>query len=48
MCASVHPEFTSITVVEFNGEEGTRIAPRFLTLNDYKHIEGLEAELVYE
>lgn len=48
ICASVHPEFTSITIVELNGEEGTRIEPRFLTLNEYKHIEGLETELVYE
>ena len=36
-----HPDFTSITVIEFSDKLGERFCPRVLLLNDARHIEGL-------
>lgn len=40
-CGTVHPDFTSISVINFDGEEGSLITPRMEILNDYRHIKGV-------
>lgn len=35
--------YTGITIIVMNGEEGDLILPRFEMMNDAKHIEGIEA-----
>ena len=42
-CGTVHPDFTAITIVYFDGEKGSLITPRIEILNDCRHIEGIEA-----
>lgn len=41
---TVCPNFTAITVVEFDGEEGELVSPTLELVNDARHIEGLTAE----
>ncbi len=45
---TINPTYTAITIVELNGEPGTLAAPRFILVNDARHIQGIEAELVFE
>ena len=47
-CGILHPDFTSITVVEFSNEIGELFCPRVLLLNDARHIEGLDSKKTYE
>ena len=35
--------YTGITIVTLEGEEGDIVLPRFELMNDAKHIEGIEA-----
>ena len=39
ICASLSPNFTGITVVEFCGEPDTPAVPKVRLLNDARHIE---------
>lgn len=47
-CHTVHPDFTSITIVSLCGETGTLSAPRFEILNDARHIESISSEIVFD
>lgn len=40
----VRADYTAITVVSLEGEEGRLVLPRFDMMNDSKHIQGIEAE----
>ena len=44
VCATLHPDFTSVTVVEFSDEVGRLAPPRALLVNDARHIQGIEEE----
>lgn len=48
ICGIVHPDFTSITVIEFSDKIGELVCPRVLLLNDARHIEGLDSRKAYE
>ena len=41
--AIISANYTGITIITMNGEEGDLILPRFEMMNDAKHIEGIEA-----
>ena len=41
-CGTVHPDFTAITIVSFEGEEGALITPRIEIMNDCRHIAGID------
>lgn len=43
----IRPNFTAITVVSFQGEEGALISPRFEIANDSRHIEGISVDNVF-
>ena len=43
--ATMCPAFTSITVLNFKGEEGKLIIPHLESFNDYRHIIGLTGEM---
>lgn len=45
--SSMSPNFTGITVVEFNGEEGQLITPEFELMNDARHIAGISTEVFF-
>lgn len=47
VCAAIQPDFTAITVFEFEGEEGSLITPRVELMNDSRHIAGIEGEQQY-
>ena len=47
ICGILHPEFTSITVVEFSDKVGELFCPRFSIMNDARHIYGIEGEKLY-
>lgn len=40
LCAILHPEFTSVSIIDFHGEKGELFQPRIELLNDYRHIKG--------
>jgi hypothetical protein len=42
--SAIEPNFTAITVVSLTGKEGELVVPRFLLLNDDRHIEGITGE----
>ena len=44
VCKTIRPQFTAITIVEFEGKEGDLVSPRFVLLNDSRHISGITAE----
>ena len=44
---AICPDFTAITVVYFEGEEGSLVCPQFEIVNDARHIKGVTAENVY-
>ena len=48
VCAAMPPNFTSVTIVSINGEAGALVTPKFEVFNDWRHIRGLEAKIVYE
>ena len=48
ICGIFHPDFTSITVVEFSDKIGELFCPVLLLLNDARHIEGLDSKKTYE
>ncbi|MBR4888289.1 MAG: histidine phosphatase family protein [Clostridia bacterium] len=45
---TINPTYTAITIVELSGAAGTLAAPRFELMNDARHIQGIEADLVFE
>jgi probable phosphoglycerate mutase len=47
LCGFLHPEFTSITIVEFSNKTGELFCPRFALMNDARHIYGIEGEKLY-
>ena len=47
VCATIKPDFTAITIVSFEGEEGSLISPSFELMNDARHIQGICAEKVF-
>lgn len=47
LCASLRPNFTAITVVLLEGEEGKLITPRFEIANDARHIGGLSVDTFF-
>ena len=47
LCGIMHPAFTSITVVELSDKVGELFCPRFLIMNDFRHIEDIEGERIY-
>ncbi|MBQ8397104.1 MAG: histidine phosphatase family protein [Clostridia bacterium] len=46
-CSAFHLDFTSVTVVELSNEKGRLAAPKFLLVDDARHIDGLHAEVVF-
>lgn len=42
------PNYTGITVVNFDGEDGELISPDLEIMNDARHIAGLTAELIFD
>ena len=46
-CYSIGCDYTAITVVTINGEQGEIVAPRFELINDAKHIKGITTENVF-
>jgi probable phosphoglycerate mutase len=47
-CATVRPEFTSITVITISGEAGSLVIPQIEILNDWKHIVKVNAEATFD
>lgn len=47
MCATIRPEFTGITILSFDGEEGSLIKPTIEIANDARHIKGITMENVF-
>ena len=43
-CATVHLDFTSITLLRFSNEMGRLVAPQVIYMGDAKHIEGLDKQ----
>lgn len=48
LCATLRPGFTCITTISLNGKEGDLICPHIDLMNDYRHIQGIEAPNVIE
>ncbi len=46
-CASLRPDFTAVTIVQFTGTEGSLITPRFEIANDSRHISGVTEDTVF-
>lgn len=46
-CAAIRPSFTAVTVISFEGEEGSLISPQVKLLNDAQHTEGISVENDY-
>ena len=44
VAATVGADYTAITIVSMDAEEGQLLQPRFELVNDSKHIKGIEAE----
>ena len=47
VCAALKPDFTSITVVSFDGANGSLISPIVEVLNDARHIAGIHVDKAY-
>lgn len=47
-CATVHPDFTSITVISLSGESGSLIIPRIEILNDARHIKNVNEPATFD
>ena len=46
VCATIHPDFTSVSTIRFVGKPGELIVPWLDLLNDARHIEGIDADAV--
>jgi probable phosphoglycerate mutase len=44
---SIRLEFTSITIIDLENENGTLTFPRLTLLNDARHLEGIESEIFF-
>ena len=42
--AIISADYTAVTIVSLEGEEGKLVMPRFELVNDVKHIENIRAE----
>lgn len=47
VCRAICPDFTAITVVKLEGEQGRLTSPRFEIMNDARHIEGITTENIF-
>lgn len=47
VCATIKPDFTSITILSFDGEEGALISPAVEILNDSRHIADIQLQNTY-
>lgn len=47
-CATVRPEFTSITVITLTGEAGSLIIPQIEILNDWRHIKRVNVQATFD
>lgn len=47
VCRAICPDFTAITVVKLEGEQGRLTSPRFEIMNDARHIAGITTENFY-
>ena len=47
ICGMLHPDFTSITVVDFSDKRGELFYPKISLMNDAEHIKGLDTEKIY-
>lgn len=47
VCRAVRCDYTGITIVTLEGAEGSLAAPRFKTVNDSRHIEGITTENIF-
>lgn len=47
VCAALKPDFTSITVISFDGANGSLISPIMEVLNDARHIAGIHVDKAY-
>lgn len=47
VCRAICPDFTAITVVKLEGEQGRLTSPRFEIMNDDRHIAGITTENFY-
>lgn len=45
--AAMSPNFTGITVVNFDGEEGKLLSPQFDLMNDARHIKDISTEVFF-
>ncbi len=48
VCATIRPDYTSITIVELSNEKGSLVTPRFEILNDDRHIQKFKTMNTYE
>ena len=48
LCGIVQPNYTAVTIVSFSNKHGSLTQPKFLLVNDARHIEGIETEIAYE
>lgn len=48
VCAAIIPDFTAITILSLDGEEGNLITPTIEIMNDARHIAEIQTEIVYE
>ncbi len=46
-CVAIRPNFTAVTEVSFEGEEGSLISPQVKLLNDAQHIAGISVKNDY-
>ncbi len=46
-CRTIRCDYTAITIVNFGGKEGELTAPRFVLVNDARHIKGITTENVF-
>lgn len=47
VCATLKPDFTSVTVVSLEGDDGSLISPIMKLLNDARHITHISTDAVY-
>ncbi|MBQ8741025.1 MAG: histidine phosphatase family protein [Clostridia bacterium] len=47
VCRVIGCDYTGITIVTLNGEEGSLAAPKLKTVNDSRHINGITAENIF-
>ena len=47
ICHAICPDFTAVTVVNFEGEKGSLTSPSFELVNDNRHIKDISAEIYY-